>query len=181
VPFPSSLRTAECRAFAEYYMRIRGAETVAARTAFDPGAIRALLPHLLILERRAPDVLWVRLAGTRYRTGLGREVTGRNWLELAPPPMRAAQAKTFGLVVEQPCGLHAVVPRMLPDGQAQNFEFVAFPLLPDRPDLPPQLVCAGRALDEVSGRDMGPDGTVSAPLSLQFFDLGAGVPRVASG
>lgn len=65
-----------------YWLRQRGSRPAPLRSAIEPAHIAALLGDLFILDASAPDAVPFRLAGTRVCAGLGRELTGTDFLAL---------------------------------------------------------------------------------------------------
>ena len=71
-----------------YWESRRQGERLPARADIEPLDLRALLPHLLLLDvERAGDRLRFRfrVAGTAFTTLIGRDVTGLHIDELGPP------------------------------------------------------------------------------------------------
>jgi hypothetical protein len=75
------MKNATTRALYEYWDRLRAGRAAPERSDLDPGAIRALLGDVFLLEMSAPARNTVRLAGTRICTLLGREWKGRPFSE----------------------------------------------------------------------------------------------------
>ena len=73
----------------QYWERIRGENTAPMRRDVDPGAIRAILPDLFILEQEQDGAIRFRLAGTRICACFGRELRGSSFTDL----WRARQRK----------------------------------------------------------------------------------------
>jgi hypothetical protein len=59
-----------------YWRDLRGARRLPARTEVDPSRIDAALPHSFILERLAPGVARMRVAGQMVSAYLGTEARG---------------------------------------------------------------------------------------------------------
>lgn len=69
------------RALHAYWDRLRAGRAAPERSDLDPGAIRALLGDVFLLEIGGKDRHVVRLAGTRICTLLGRELKERPFAE----------------------------------------------------------------------------------------------------
>lgn len=66
----------------------RGARTMPTRNELDLGALKPVLPYMLILERSPVSPRYIfRLAGTALREVTGIELTGRDLLDLWPAGM----------------------------------------------------------------------------------------------
>ena len=64
-----------------YWNELRAGRAAPERGELDPGAIRAILGDVMILEVGGPDLYTVRLAGTRICSLLGRELKERSFLD----------------------------------------------------------------------------------------------------
>jgi hypothetical protein len=69
------------KALHAYWDGLRGARSAPDRTDLDPGAIRELLGDVFLLELEGKGHHFVRLAGTRICTLLGRELKDRPFAE----------------------------------------------------------------------------------------------------
>jgi hypothetical protein len=75
------MKHATTKALYAYWDRLRAGRSAPDRTDLDPGAIRALLGDVFLLQLGGTDRHVVRLAGTRICTLLGRELKGRPFAE----------------------------------------------------------------------------------------------------
>lgn len=82
----------------------RDAGGVPARTAFSPAAVKDLLPFVFIIERRTPDELHVRLAGSAIEQVLGFGTTGKNYLEVCNEADAPFFKQAFTDMTSVPCG-----------------------------------------------------------------------------
>ena len=85
-----------------YWRAIRGAALVPARSAVDPLQIDDLLPDCFIVERVAPSVLRLRVAGARLGEALGIDVRGMPLSALFLPDGREALARNAALAFDGP-------------------------------------------------------------------------------
>lgn len=77
------------RQLAEYWLKLGGG-TAPERSLFDPGAIVALLPFVLVVEfEDAPFRVRYRLTGTKVDEMTGMNITGHYLDEFATGPYRA--------------------------------------------------------------------------------------------
>ncbi|SEP58825.1 hypothetical protein SAMN04488092_101277 [Thalassovita taeanensis] len=87
-----------------YWTALRGARAVPARIDIDPRGIEGALSHTFLLERVAPGVGRLRLAGMHLNDLLGMEVRGMPLSALFAPQHRARIAD----LMEQVCACPAI-------------------------------------------------------------------------
>lgn len=75
------MKHADTRALYAYWNQLRAGRAAPDRSDLDPGAIRALLGDVFLLEFSGAERHLVRLAGTRICALLGRELKGRAFAE----------------------------------------------------------------------------------------------------
>ena len=85
-----------------YWRDIRGAALVPARSDIDPVQIDDLLPDCFIVERVAPSVLRLRVAGSRMGEALGMDVRGMPLSALFLPEGREALARHAATAFDGP-------------------------------------------------------------------------------
>ncbi|KIQ67714.1 PAS domain-containing protein [Wenxinia marina] len=85
-----------------YWQQIRRSGRLPARTDVDPAQIDACLPHSFIVERVAPGVLRLRVAGARLSDALGMEVRGMPLSALFLPEGRDVLAARIDEVFDGP-------------------------------------------------------------------------------
>ena len=73
------------RALYAYWNRLRAGRAAPERSELDPGAIRAILGDVMILQVGGPLRYAVRLAGTRICSLMGRELRKRAFVETFAP------------------------------------------------------------------------------------------------
>lgn len=106
-PLPTAPgESAEIRAVLDtlerYWRQIRRADRLPARTDVDPARIDTCLPHSFIVERVAPGVLRLRVAGSRLSDALGMEVRGMPLSALFLPEGRDVLAARIDEVFDGP-------------------------------------------------------------------------------
>jgi hypothetical protein len=89
------------------------------RRDFNPGAVRDLLPGIVILEVRPGASLHCRLAGSAIRQGLGIDITGKDWLAMTPNDQKATRLERIGALLD------GAASRNLREGFAWNNQPVA--------------------------------------------------------
>jgi hypothetical protein len=90
--------------YVDYWLSLPKVKGVPARADLDPLAIREILPFFLLWElNRGHDSKW-RLVGSGIRDWFGRELTGRDVIELHTEDVKP-KAVAAGLAMgAQPCG-----------------------------------------------------------------------------
>ena len=73
------------RAWAEHWLSLPRDWVVPLRSAFDPLAVPALIPHMMICDLSEPGVVRIRLMGTGMVSSFGFYPTGRDYLDLVAP------------------------------------------------------------------------------------------------
>ncbi len=112
----------------QYWQRIRGLNAAPMRRDVDPGAIRAILPDVFILEHGADGATRFRLAGTRICAAFGRELRGTRLADLWTASARDAIQQELAAVMlrEEPAA--AEVTGRTGSGQAVNVEVTVLPM-----------------------------------------------------
>ncbi len=162
----------EAQAFLDNWRALRhGSGRIPPKTAFDPTRIPALLPQVVLYERRARDDFHIRLIGTAVVERIGREATGANVLELIAAEARGLVAQILNRVLDAPCGHASVVEDVYPSGRRQQVEVIRLPLA-DADGTARFIVSLTQPLDVVGYADRGGRPTLLAqPVESRFFVL----------
>lgn len=162
----------ESHAFLDNWRALQaGAGGVPPKAAFDPTRIPALLPQVVLYERRARDDFHIRLIGTAVVERIGREATGANVLELIAPEASGLVAQILNRVLDAPCGHASVVEDVYPSGRRQRVEVLRLPLA-DADGVPRFIVSLTQPLDVVGYSDSGDRPILLAqPVESRFFAL----------
>ena len=86
------------RALADHWLSLWDADALPARAKFNPALMKPFLTNMLMFSVVPGESVTVRLAGTGYRQILGAELTGQDWIALAPESHRAMRLKLFSTV-----------------------------------------------------------------------------------
>ncbi|SMF32590.1 PAS domain-containing protein [Tistlia consotensis] len=111
-----------------YWLGKVGDRGMPRKSEIDPTEIPALLPYLLVFERRAPDSFSVRLAGTAVVQRLGFDPTGHPVLDVIAPAARAPIRRALNRILDEPCGLLAHVRDRYASGREVIVEVLRLPL-----------------------------------------------------
>jgi len=116
------------RALYAYWDRLRAGRAAPERGELDPGAIRAILGDVFLLEIAHRENHTVRLAGTRICALLGREWTGRGFVEPFAAEDRADLGSLIDTVVDSAAPAVAGVAGETADGRTLDLEMLLLPL-----------------------------------------------------
>lgn len=167
---------ASAASFADYWESLPKQDLVPSRHDFDPGRQGAILSTFIIHELVSPEVVRIRLVGTRHRDGFGADVTGRNYLDFVEPQRRAKAARAIRLVCEHPCGMLVRLVTTSETGRFNHNESLALPMRDD--DGRARLVYYQSNWTPLAEyRDSSTDKlAIIGVARRRFIDLGAGVP-----
>ena len=170
-------QTKECRHFARIWDRCRRGKLMPNRSDIDIEDLAPLVSQVTIIEVRSRYEARVRLVGTSVRDVTGSEVTGQNWIDMAPEEQREERAERVHRHIELPCGSRTVTGTELRSGLVIMTEFAAFPILPNKDGFPPQIIgCFHPLTDNYLSPDAGTGLAASNPNYFAYLDIGAGTP-----
>lgn len=164
-------------AFRAYWTHLQQeAGGVPPRSAFNPNAVRDLLPYISLMERRAADDLHVRLAGTAIDNLSPTPLTGRNYLEYCPPEDKAQYLDAATAMVEVPCGFLLKRAVTFRDGHVHELSSLALPMKDAAGEIRYLLSITAVKLD--AAETQAPVGQYVAIRHIysEYIDLGYGVP-----
>ncbi len=164
-------------AFRAYWMHLqREVGGVPPRSAFDPNQIRDLLPFVSLIERRPPDELHVRLAGTAIDGFSPTPLTGRNFLDYCPPEDRQRYWDAATAIVQVPCGLSLKRDVTFRDGRTHKLSSCTLPMKDAVGEI--QYLLTMTAMRRDGTGSLPPEGEYVAirHYHAEFFDLGYGIP-----
>jgi hypothetical protein len=124
---------------ARHWLSLWPGDELPLRAAFRPAKLKPYLPNLLLFNVVPDASVTVRLAGTGFRHILGTELTGKDWIALAPESYRATRLGLFSAVAR---GAVVVAHRRvaLNDGADQISEEILLPFAPEADGASPVLV-----------------------------------------
>jgi hypothetical protein len=173
--------TEDCRLFVRAWARWRGGKLVPSRHDIDLGDIASILSQVGIIEVRSKTEAYIRLVGTSAQELTGSELTGQNWINIAPPEQRAQRGDRLWQLVTNPCASWAIAAGVMQSGFSISTEFAAFPVAPDDSSSMPQIMGCFRPVssDELRRNVDDPLETVRSEQYV-FLDIGAGIPENAA-
>lgn len=170
-------RSADSRAFEEFWRRIRGGNLIPRRGDFNIARAARFVRDLVLMEAPAPDrkSMRIRLAGERYQEIAGYNLAGRDHLEHFDHDYRDGALTTGWLMFNHPCGLWQITPMHTAKGYGQYIEVTAFPLGAGEDGIP-LLLCHVRLTGELL-HTRGQRFSLDTATDFHFIDLGAGIPN----
>lgn len=161
-----------------YWRGLRGARALPQRADVDPAGLDAALPHAFVLERLAPGVGRLRVAGRALSGYLGTEARGLPLSQLFTGESRAALSRHLDAAFDEPalvevavsCAPRAFRPRL-------KGRMILLPL--GAPDGQVTRALGALMLDGAPGR--GPQRFEAAAEAMRVEVLGAGTARSAPG
>ncbi len=127
------------RVLADHWLSLWTGDALPPRAKLDPRQIKPFLPNLLLFEVVPDKSVVIRLAGTRYRRALNTELTGQDWIALAPEHYRAERLRIISAIARGAIGVgHRRVP--LTHGADYVCEEILLPFAPECGDTHPVLV-----------------------------------------
>lgn len=166
--------------FLEYWLSLPKQHLVPPRAAIDPAAIREILPYFLMWEaNNGHDATW-RLVGSGIREWFGRELTGRDVLEIHADAAKAKATAAGRAMVAQPCGAWGLMTLTSPQGYDFLVEVLCLPLR----DGNGRVTLFANTMERVQDRRFF-DAMAAAGARMinfvehRFIDIGAGLPIFA--
>ncbi len=174
----SSLSSAgQFEAMLAYWRRLQKEEGgIPRRSSLNPVAIRDLLPFIFLLERRAPDDLLVRLAGTALDAISPMPMTGANYLDLCPEETRPMVSDMVTAVVTHPCGHRFKREATFHNGKSHQITTLSLPMTSEDGECR-YMVGVSASKTDLLPSNIEPGRYVAVKiLQSEFVDLGFGIP-----
>lgn len=126
-----------------YWEALRGTRLMPKRSDIDPRGIEQALEYTFIVERIAPGIARLRIAGSHLSTLMGMEVRGMPLTALISPNYRRQLSDTLEEVFETPamCELHLKAPADRTTRGALDARLLLLPLKSDLGDVSRILGC----------------------------------------
>lgn len=151
------------------------------RSSLDPGAIKHLLPNMMVFDMSRPEAVQFRLAGTEIAERYGFNPTGSDFLDFLNPETREQSRQMLHLAARHPFGVHSALRSRHHNGLIAEIEALTFPFAVARGG-PPQLATVSVRVPAAAQLDRSPDSLSRVEgVGTVFIDLGAGLPDALSG
>ncbi len=86
------------RALADHWLSLWSGDSLPPRASFNPAKFKSFLSNLIMFNVVPKVGVKVRLAGTGFHHYLDAELTGKDWIALAPESHRATRLKLFSTI-----------------------------------------------------------------------------------
>lgn len=93
------------RALARHWLGWWKDGALPARTRLEPAKLKSFLPNLILFDVVPDRSVTVRLAGTLFRRALGTEITGKDWVAVAPAHYRAERLRIISQIARGAVGI----------------------------------------------------------------------------
>lgn len=175
-------RTAQGEEFVRYWSSLptSGTSFIPHRADFQPGAIKALLPYVVIVDVDPFD-LHYRLVGDAVRRRTGLNFTSRKLSDFATSEQVQRAVMRAHVTFAHPCGMLCHYEEKPLSGAPVMVELTGLPLMTEA-DKPNQLISLAMPLDyEQPYTDSQlEDFRVNMNHPFSYLDIGAGVPYRAN-
>ncbi|HEY0105831.1 MAG TPA: PAS domain-containing protein, partial [Rhizomicrobium sp.] len=99
------------RALLDHWLSLWPGDALPSRALLSPAKLKYYLPSLLLFDTVPDRSVTIRLAGTRILRTLKTELTGQDWIALAPKSYRAERLRLFSRMARGAFGLgHRRIP-----------------------------------------------------------------------
>lgn len=167
---------AQSPTFADYWHSLPKHDLIPSRTDFDPCLQGPILSTYIIHELISPEMIRIRLAGTKVCERFGMDVTGRNYLDFVEPRRRPKASRAIFLVCEQPCGMLVRLKSKTQTGRMHMNETLALPMR-DNEGRARLVYYQSRSAPLDEYRDATNDQLAVLDIAKRtFIDIGAGIP-----
>jgi hypothetical protein len=158
------------RALAEHWLSLWPGDALPPRAALSPAKLKPFLPNMVMLDVMPRARVTVRLAGTAVTTALGMELTGQDWVALAPQNYRAERLRILSKVARGAIGTgHRRIPMALAGDY--TCEEILLPFAPEPSGAHPVLVHINWK-PEYLLRIESPGQAIGNPLDFRVIALG---------
>ena len=161
-------------AFLRAWLGWRRREELPALAKVRPEDIGAALPCMLVFEPVAREHVSIRLAGTQFTDLLGREITGENFIDLAPPTQREMRMAHFESYQSHPCGARRSADMVRASGFPISVAGIVLPVAV--PDNRVRMYAAFDFSHAAEDLVTNPLSEIPAASEIDFIDIGFGAP-----
>jgi len=169
----------EFQTFYDYWDALRGEALVPLKSEFDPLKVPSLMSLMSVLQWVPPDILYIRLIGTRIVEQAHEELTGTNLVDVVHEPQKqmiveynAAQFAHVAVGVIQ-------TKRRYASGKSVDVKYAFIPFKGDGGEL--DIAIGVHKADLEANRQVAPDDPLlhAEIFTYRFVDIGNGVPDLA--
>lgn len=172
---PPSL-TQEGKDFVLYWDSLRGDRYFPDREDLEPGAIKHLLPYIVIHDLVSPDLIRLRLIGTAVAEHYEQDITGWNYLDMVEPARRETASKALFILHDTPAGMSVTLRSTTRTGSSWTRQTIDLPVSDQRNNRRLIYSCSLRAKSGMNAAPENPELQVQQITRREFFDIGAGLP-----
>jgi len=164
--------------FVDAWLGWRHGNMVPSREQVNLQDIKQLLPRVIVMEVCSPREIFVRLAGSAYLDIFGVELTGQNYVDMAPPQDRELRGRRLWEMISRPCGGYSSVPHPNPNKQHESIHGLSLPMRSGDKFRPMQLFSIVASEFQNIAPEANADVGMVAHLAdrFSFVDIGAGLP-----
>ncbi len=180
VILPKPLTSPENGRLLEAWSRWRGGRLLPRRSDIDLGEIKPLLPMITLQACHSRHDVRFTVVGTRIRDMIGAELTGANYIDLAPPEHREVRAARIEAMVAWPCGSLFTYHHRFANGLTAQAETLSFPIDPDQAGRPRMILSHSAASTPRFLPPPDPTRPLAVMEDYAFVDLGAGLPAAVT-
>lgn len=152
----------------------RGQGVLPALADVRPEDIGRALSCMIVLEVEARDRIMIRLAGTQFLDVLGREITGENFVDLAPPAQRETRMEHYSNYVSYPCGVIWSADMVRASGYRTSVKGVALSV--GAPGDSIRMYAAFDFIRDTKDFEKEPLNAIPAASEIEYVDIGFGAP-----
>ncbi len=166
--------------FERFFSCYRAAQTgaaPAAQSALPMRQLAKLMPHITLLEWRAPEEIIFKLAGDSIVERLGFNPAGANFLDLLHPDQRAGSVEGHQIMLAHQCGCYLLYESEFESGACATLETITLPMRKTDSD-DPKLFISFHSHQSTSSFSENREGTalVSDWRWVEHADVGCGEP-----
>jgi len=130
-----------CRLFHDYWWQLRDMAEgpLPSKSDFDPAAMTAALPNIVLHDMSTPGKPIMRLVGTAITSRMGFDATGRCYLDFVEEDRKASALAALESMARVPCGMKVLIESRFGSGETTVAESLGYPLATPE-DAPPTLM-----------------------------------------
>ncbi|MCE7997802.1 MAG: hypothetical protein HEP70_02970 [Rhodobiaceae bacterium] len=163
------------------YRQAQSPNDVASQDKLPMRTMASMLPNITVMERVDNDTIVYRITGENIVARLGFNPTGKNFLDLIDPSVRAETALTNKLGLEERCGHYAIYENQYESGRIMMSESL---MLPMRKTKDGDIAFIFGYHVHHQATDIGLLGARTALgvrwVLAEYVDIGFGIPRAVS-